>query len=100
MACSKLEEIANATRPQMLGRNVYTEESQYSALHPNATQAVAPNDPNNIRGRGTGVPFDTSNGGTSVDINGIPTVYGSGRKAIYYVNQYNPDNQYQCIIGG
>jgi len=99
MACSKLEEIANNTRPQMLGKNVYTEESQYSSIHPNATQAIGGNDPNNIRGKGTGVTFDTTNGGSSVDVNGVSGIYGTGRKAIYYVNEYNPDNQYQCPIG-
>lgn len=97
MACSKIEEIANNVRPQMLGQNVYTEENSYSSVHPNATQAVGNNDPDNIRGRGTGVAFDTVNGGTSVDINGLPNIYGSGRKAIYYVNEYNPDNQYNCV---
>ncbi len=96
MECSKIEDIANAARAQMTRQNTYTELEQYSSLHPNATQAVGANDPNNIRGRGTGVAFDTVNGGTSVDINGIAEVYGSGRKAIFFVNEYNPHNQYQC----
>lgn len=98
MACSRLEEIANSTRSEMLGKNLYNEEEAYSSVHPNATQAVGSNDVNNVKGKGTGVAFDTTNGGSSVDINGSSAYYGSGRKGIYYVNKYNPENQYNCFI--
>jgi len=31
------------------------------------------------------------------DINGLPSVIGSGRNAIFSVNQYTPDNKYDCF---
>lgn len=98
MACSKLIEIAQQARPEMLARNRYSELNRYSSAHPDATQQTTASDPNNTRGRGTGVMFDTQNGGNFYDINGRPEVYGSGRNAIYYVNTYNPDNRYDCVI--
>ena len=98
MACSKLIEIAQQARPEMLAKNRYSELNRYSSAHPDATQQTTASDPNNTRGRGTGVMFDTQNGGNFYDINGRPEVYGSGRNAIYYVNTYNPDNRYYCVI--
>lgn len=99
MACSKLEEIANAKRAELLAQNVYNtvEGNIYSAVHPNATQATGDRDPKNIRGKGTGVKFDTTSGGSSIDINGDPRYQNTGRIAIYS-NKYNPDNQYDCVI--
>ncbi len=98
MSCSKLVEIANQTRPQMLARNNYGNDNIYSSEHPDATQETTSSDPTNKKGRGTGVKFDTVNGGNIYDINGRPDIYGSGRNAIYYLNRYNPDNQYDCNI--
>lgn len=98
MSCSKLIEIGQQARNEMLAKNRYSENNRYSAEHPDATQQTTASDPDNRYGRGTGVKFDTQNGGNFYDINGRPEVYGSGRNAIYYVNKYNPDNQYNCSI--
>lgn len=99
--CSKLEEIAIATREALLVKNVYQDQNnfKYSVLHPNATQAIGGvDDLNNSKGKGTGTVFDTYNGGSFVDVNGLPEIPNSGRKAIYIVNQYNPDKKYDCFI--
>jgi hypothetical protein len=98
--CSRLEEIAKATRTDLLVKNIYQDQSglKYDQTHPNATQAMgAIDDPVNAKGKGTGGSFDTNNGGSSVDINGLPSVIGSGRNAIFSVNQYTPDNKYDCF---
>lgn len=98
--CSRLEEIAKATREDLLIKNIYQDQSglKYDQTHRNATQAMGGvDDPNNFKGKGTGGSFDTSNGGSIVDINGLPSVIGSGRNAIFSVNQYNPDNKYDCF---
>lgn len=97
MSCSKLKEIADSVRPTMLARNTYVDTNFYDSTHPNATQATTPTDPLNIKGKGTGIKYDTQNGGSYVDINGIPSVYNSGRRAIFS-NLYNPDNTYNCTI--
>jgi hypothetical protein len=97
MGCSKLKEIADSVRPTMLARNTYIDTNFYDTNHPNATQAVGTNDPLNVKGKGTGIKYDTQNGGSFIDINGIPSVYNSGRKAIFS-NTYNPNNTYNCTI--
>lgn len=98
--CSRLEEIANATREALLVKNVYQDQFgfRYDVTHPNATTAKGGvDDPLNLKGKGTGVLFDTSNGGSAVDVYGIPSVSDSGRNAIYSINQYNPDKKYDCF---
>lgn len=97
-SCTKLEEIANQKRQELLQLNTYNEQDFYSNTHPNATQEVGNKDSKNIRGKGTGINFDTSGGGSSVDINGDPTISNTGRKAIYNVNTYTPDSIYDCFI--
>jgi hypothetical protein len=98
--CSRLEEIANATRETLLVKNVYQDESglRYDVTHPNATTAKGGvDDPLNAKGKGTGIRFDTANGGSEIDANGIPSVSDSGRNTIYTLNQYNPDKKYDCF---
>lgn len=97
-SCSKLEEIANNARLEVL-KNVYYDNNgfKYSVQHPNATQAVGGyDDPNNNKGKGTGIPFDTNNGGSNVDIFGLSGI-GGGRQEIYLQNLYNPNNVYNCF---
>ena len=99
--CSRLEEIANLSRSTHLVQNIYQNQQnlKYSNQHPNATQSVGGvDDLNNSKGKGTGVNFDTMNGGSFVDINGLPQIPDSGRKAIYNLNQYTPDKKYDCFI--
>lgn len=96
--CSRLEEIANTTRPQMLAKNNYTDSNSYGPSHPDATQQTIPSDPDNKKGRGTGIKYDTQNGGNFYDINGRSEFYGSGRQGIFMVNKYNPNNIYSCNI--
>lgn len=99
-SCSRLEEIAKSTRESLLVKNIYQDAAnfQYGLTHPNATrQKGGIDDPLNIKGKGTGILFDTNNGGSDIDINGLPSVNGSGRNAIYSVNQYNPDKKYDCF---
>lgn len=98
--CSRLEDIANNTRQALLAKNIYQDLNglKYNKQHPNATQAVGGvDDLNNAKGKGTGVIFDTDNGGSFVDINGLPEVINSGRNSIYVVNQYTPDKKYDCF---
>lgn len=97
-SCSRLEEIANNARQETL-KNIYYDNGsfKYSAQHPNATQAQGGyDDPNNYKGKGTLIPFDTGNGGSNVDIYGLPG-FGGGRQEIYLQNQYNPDKPYNCF---
>ena len=100
-SCTKLEEIANQARQQLVQQNIYIDQSglKYDMTHPNATQAQGGiDDPLNYKGKGTGGNFDTNNGGSIVDINGVPSLVGSGRNAIYTVNEYNPSNKYECFM--
>jgi hypothetical protein len=99
--CSRLEEIANQSRANHLVKNVYQDQSglKYTNQHPNATQAVGGiDDLLNAKGKGTGGSFDTENGGSYIDVNGLPEIINSGRKAIYNVNQYTPEKKYDCFI--
>jgi hypothetical protein len=97
-SCTRLEEIANQKRQELLQLNTYSENDFYSSTHPNATQEIGDNDPKNRRGKGTGISFDTSGGGSSVDINGDPNISNTGRQAIFNINTYTPDNIYDCFI--
>lgn len=99
-SCELLTKIADEARAKLMASNIYNAETdkQYSATHPNATQALGgSDDPANTKGRGTGIYLDSTGGGTNVDINGRPDVLNSGRKAIYS-NLYNPDKPYDCFI--
>lgn len=99
MACSKLEELAKTARESMLSKNIYTSETQYGSSHPNATQAAGGNDdPLNIMGKGTGIVLDTTNGGSSVDVNGSPSIAVPTGRAALQKNEYNADNVYSCFV--
>lgn len=98
--CSRLEEIAIATRENLLIKNIYQDQSglKYSETHPNATTAKGGvDDPLNAKGKGTGIPFDTQNGGSDIDVYGSPVISGTGRNQIYTQNQYNPQAKYDCF---
>jgi hypothetical protein len=98
-SCDRLGEIADKARAELTALNSYRNVSGqiYGPTHPNATQEVGQGDPSNIRGKGTGVAFDTENGGGYYDINGRPDVSGSGRKS-HFTNTYNKNNVYDCVI--
>ena len=90
---TKLEEIAIEARKGLLIKNTFNDtasENNYSATHTNAKSDETT--PKN--GKGTGVFLDTSNGGSSEDINGIASAAGSGRIGNIKVNEYNEDNKY------
>ena len=81
LSCNELSRIAEEARKRILELNIYQDEAgkRYSATHPNATQAQGGvDDFNNIKGKGTGIELDTSNGGGKYDIEGRPDVAGSG----------------------
>jgi|688.fasta_scaffold520806_2 hypothetical protein len=97
---SKLVEIATTARDKHTIANVYHNQTGfiYDTNHPNATQAKGgTDDPNNYKGKGTNIKFDTTNGGSVIDIKGSPAVMGSGRNAIYTENLYNPDKVYDLV---
>ena len=99
MSCSLLEDIGKKYREENLVKNIYGQSSLYSQVHPNATVAQGGiDDPLNQKGKGTGIPFDTSQGGSSVDINGSPLFMGlTGRVAVAQ-NKFTASNQYQCEV--
>tara|TARA_R110000796_G_scaffold58413_4_gene134843 strand:+ start:3101 stop:3427 length:327 start_codon:yes stop_codon:yes gene_type:complete len=93
MASNKLEEAAIAARQQLLTNNTFNNfdlSHNYSATHTNAkSDDITP-----IKGKGTGVPFDSTNGGGHYDIYGHPNHAGSGRIGNTVINQFNSDNAY------
>lgn len=90
---NKLEQAANAAREALIARNTYNGESNsngYSGTHTRAlSDELTPK-----AGKGTGTFLDTYNGGDDIDVNGNPTIPGSGRIKNIIVNQYNEDNGY------
>ena len=94
MASNKLEEAAIAARQQLLTNNTFNNfdiSSNYSAIHTRAkSDDVTP-----IHGKGTGVSFDSTNGGGYYDIYGTPNAAGSGRIGNTIINQFNSDNTYK-----
>jgi hypothetical protein len=96
---SKLETIAKKYRKDNLySKNIYSKDNTYSEVHPNATQEVSADDINNEKGKGTGVIFDTENGGSSVDINGDPNLISKTGRAATVTNKYNKNNQYNIVV--
>jgi len=90
---TKLEEIAIEARKTLITNNTFNDEAtpnNYSATHTNALS----DEQTPKHGKGTGVSFDTSNGGSSDDINGVANAAGSGRIANILANEYNDDNKY------
>lgn len=100
-SCTRLEEIAEEARKQLLLRNVYQNQTGriYNETHPNASQAPGGSDDRlNIKGKGTNGGFlDTSEGGGYYDINGRPDVDGSGRNNLLQKNIYRKENPYDCF---
>lgn len=97
--CSKLVEIGNETRPQMIQKNPYNESNVYGIMHPNATQAKGGlDDPDNNKGKSplSGAYLDTQNGGSHIDIYGDPSLGGSGR-ILTETNLYSKTKQYDCF---
>ena len=94
---TKLDLIAIEARQNMLPKNYYVEDDRYTQSHPNATQAQGVDDPNNARGKGTGVKFDFDNGGSNIDINGDPSLLNTGRNAINQ-NLYTPGKKYTVVL--
>jgi len=93
MAQSKLEEAAIAARASLIPRNIYNgvdASNNYSAIHTRAkSDDITP-----VNGKGTGVNFDSYNGGGYNDIYGVPNAAGSGRIANLATNQYDDQNGY------
>jgi len=101
---TKLEEAAMAQRAKLLGPNVYNHDyklnnsnNEYSATH---TRALADNK-TPIYGKGTGQFLDTENykAGGEFDINGNPSINGSGRQNAIVLNTakwgYGPTKNYK-----
>lgn len=91
---NKLEEIAIAAREQLLNRNVFNnfdKENNYSSEHTRAKS----DEETPIHGKGTGIPFDSKNGGGSYDIYGHPNFAGSGRIGNTAINKYNEETGYK-----
>ena len=91
---NELEKAAIAARQQLITNNTYNNfelDNQYSATHTRAKS----DDKTPIHGKGTGVPFDSYNGGGFYDIYGVSNAAGSGRIANVATNEYNQDNTYK-----
>lgn len=87
--CSKILDVAQQARERMLGKNIYSVNNAYGPTHPNATVATTISDPLNKKGRGTGVRFDTVNGGNFFDV--------QARQNAIAQNKYSRNNQYNCF---
>lgn len=100
-SCDRLSEIADKARENLITQNVYQNlpGKSYNSRHPNATQEQGGvDDRNNIKGKGTGQYLDTTNGGSSVDVNGKPELGIGGRADAQTKNLYTSDNPYDCFI--
>lgn len=90
---NKLEEAAIAARQQLITSNTYNNfdtNNNYTETH---TRAMS-DEETPVHGKGTGVNFDTYNGGGYNDIHGVANAAGSGRIANMAVNQFNENNTY------
>jgi hypothetical protein len=103
MAKSKLEEIGERQRNQIIPVNVYNSSSdakRYSAVHPNAlAHDHGSDDPRDLKGKGTGEYLDTNpdnqrGAGGYYDIFGSDLDISSGRINNLKFNTYNNGNQY------
>ena len=89
---TKLEELGEEYRKQNIVKNPYQEENQYGDTHPNALSD------GDDKGRGTNGTSDALNsiaGGTDIDINGNPSVPGSGNKLKMSINNWNTAAQWR-----
>lgn len=94
MPSNKLELVGLSRRAEIIPFNTYnnTDESKkYGVTHTRAKSDTETPD----YGRGTGLFLDTYNGGNNIDINGNPSLIGSGRKQNLALNLYNQDNGYK-----
>lgn len=91
MASNKLEEAAIQQRSALIPLNGYNNadiSQNYNASHGNALSD------GDAKGKGTGTHLDTYNGGSDIDINGDPSIIGSGRIKNMVINQYDGTNGY------
>lgn len=96
---NKLEQAAIANRERLIAKNNYNNEDKannYSATH---TRAIA-DSKTPVYGKGTGIFLDTYNGGGDYDVNGNPSIAGSGRLAAFANNSskwgYGPQQYYKA----
>jgi hypothetical protein len=102
---TKLEELAMAQRAKLLNPNIYNHDwklnntnNEYSVTH---TRAMA-DTKTPIYGKGTGQFLDTENykAGGEIDINGNPSINGSGRQNALILNTakwgYGPNKNYKA----
>lgn len=94
MASNPLEQAAIQQRKQLLTNNYYNNFDINNNYSPTHTRAKS-DDQTPIHGKGTGVPFDSENGGGYWDIYGHPNFAGSGRIGNLVTNDFNPDNPYR-----
>lgn len=93
MSQSKLEQAAIEARNNLIPFNTYNDadaNNNYGATHTRAKS----DEETPVYGKGTGVNFDSYNGGSSIDIYGNPNYAGSGRIPLLASNQYNDNNGY------
>jgi hypothetical protein len=95
MAQTRLEEIAIEARKSLIMKNSFNDisnENNYSVTHTKAiSDELTPK-----KGKGTGIPFDTYNGGSSEDVNGVIDAVGSGRISNVLKNKYSGNNNYKA----
>lgn len=96
-SCDLLTQIGEQKRKETAQYNVYGDFRVYTQNDVNATTATGlADDPNNVKGKGTGVYLDTKKGGSSVDQHGNPALGSFGRDAIFLDNFYTPNSVYDC----
>ena len=92
MASNKLEEAAIKQRAALIPQNTYNGSDvsqEYTASHNNTKSD------GDLKGKGTGIHLDTYNGGGDFDINGNPSIVGSGRIQNLVINKFNAENSYE-----
>lgn len=98
---SNLEKAAIAARNLILPKNTYNSASPQNGYNATHTRAVA-DTTTPIQGKGTGNYLDINNygAGGDLDINGVPSIPGSGRKSALIQNAatwgYAPVSPYQA----
>lgn len=94
---NKLEQAAINTRGQLIPINTYDNTAPANKYGPTHTRALS-DQQTPVEGKGTGIFLDTINGGGSLDINGNPSIVGSGRLSAIALNEgtwgYGPNNHY------
>lgn len=91
---SKLEKIAIEQRNKLIAKNIYDDvdkSNNYDKTHTRAlSDTITP-----IQGKGTGEQLSIAmKGGSDVDINGDPSIPGSGRIKQVASNKYSDPKQY------